>query len=251
MALYDIFALHLNGETYVEPIKVKRTDREGSKKAAKGMEFIGRLKSTTPKAATMAAKTRLSSGIISLPSTGELSPSFAIFCDINGVLDDFSSWGKLLARPDEGQLTDLARLRVLVSADKLERLVKLAIKYNAIIVCTSEWRKRGINIYDLVRSVLGKDGTEEQQEFVHFNRSALFYHTSEATPYSRDYSDSRSDEIIEYVLENKITHCTVLEDSHKIPEVLNPIMVSEHNGIGDGHFERLESMLKEFSQTKG
>ncbi|MDK9789827.1 HAD domain-containing protein [Vibrio sp. D431a] len=246
MAFFDVFGSYFNGKNHIELIKVKRQDPLGRKKAAKGMHFLGRIEAPTPKVGERVAQARIESGIMGMIAPTHTEKNVGIFVDINGVLDDYSGWTKLMAMPNQNSMSDLERLGVVVSADKLAKLASLALKYNASLICTSEWRIRGITISDLIGELADPVGTESEAYLYKLIADRDILEFTYKTPYERTCKTSRSDEIFEYIESEKISHCLVLEDSHPIPKSLNPVFTSEHNGLTSSHFSKIEGLLKSF-----
>lgn len=166
------------------------------------------------------------------PNTTELRK--AIYCDFNGVLDDFE-----LGRNCNEWDVDF-RLPKIVHIDRLISVVKLAIKHNAQLVISSDWRKHGIVYYNVLKRAIHLRGTEEQAEWLKENRKTIRELCCDSTGTSKN--DDRDLEIREHIRDNKITHCVVFEDDRFISEALNPVMVY-HPGLSDEHIELADKIL--------
>lgn len=197
-------------------------------------QYHARVKSglIVPKSARTALNKNIEKIKKALDSNTNMQTNKAIFCDFNGVLDEF---GK------ESTESNLKfKLPKLACPDKIVRLVNLAIKHNAKMVFISEHRKFGIGLKVIIGRCLLHNSTEEHKKFYNDNKRKI----SELTQVrSTPVRSSRSQEIKEYILDEGITHCVVFEDNHPILPELNPVMTEWNIGLLDKHIEKADKFL--------
>ncbi|WP_318493365.1 HAD domain-containing protein [Photobacterium leiognathi] len=155
-----------------------------------------------------------------------------VFCDFNGVLDDNKS------NLECNEWCPSFRLPLVVDEWRLFEVTRLAVNHNARLVMTSEWRKSGVNFYNILKRIQRKTTNDTYKKFFTDNRKLIRDLCSDAT----DVLSSRDEEIKKYVRDNSITLCVVFEDDHPISEELNPIVVT-YPGLNSTDIERAEVIL--------
>lgn len=237
MAKYSVFSRAFNGVTN---FKIMKGEAHQSIKKD-GFTFLGVVDAFSPKKAEDIAKVRIASGLYKTTALNN-SKKIAIFCDYNGVLDNFENTRKIEIEKPELERGDFYFLRATVITSHVYRIAKLALEYNAMVVATSEFRKDGVDFYRLIRSTVAQNGTDEQKQYIQDNRDKLRELCFDITGVGR----SRNEEISDYVTKNDITHCVVLEDDHDIDDLYNRIWVSGYHGMSEKNFEQLEEYLRNF-----
>ncbi|CAH7408532.1 hypothetical protein VCHA53O466_50225 [Vibrio chagasii] len=254
MALFDTYIRLFNGLNEFTAVKTKKSN-QACPCIGQGYTPLGQLNATSKTAALKMAATQFDNGLLTPMVLSESKQThkplsrkdgktkLAIFCDINGVLDDWNLWAEF--NNNFGSTSSaMGTLRRIVSANKLMPLVKIALTHNAALIITSEWRKQGVTMWDLIRCVLLRDGDSEQKAFVEEHMEALFELTCDST--ATKGFNSRNAEIIDHIETFGFTHCIVLEDDHQIESWLNPIRPSSTTGLEPHHFERIEQYITDF-----
>jgi hypothetical protein len=156
-----------------------------------------------------------------------------IFCDFNGVIDDFSN------NADVRHLEPYDKLPILACPHKMMKVVKLAMKHSAPIVMTSLWRLEDIAFSDIIGRCFEHAKIQDYIDFYEENKDQIL----RLSFYTTGRGSSRSFEIKEYIMDHDITHCVVFEDDHHIDDCLNPIMTNSSIGLLDEHIEAADKIL--------
>jgi hypothetical protein len=230
-------------------IKVKRDNTS----KIDGSIYLATLISSTKSSALTQANTRVQSGLIKFPksddfSSGDIKKSSikelikpdvmkkGIYCDFNGVLDDIDK--------DSNEHSASFRVPKLACPHKIMKVTKLALKHNADLIMTSEWRKQGITYYCVIARCLLNCGIQEYVDFYNENQDAI---TELCMVSPTDDFSERTNEIRYHINECGYSHFVVFEDSHFIEKDLNPIITQWSVGLLDEHIERADIILsKEF-----
>jgi len=246
MALFDIFA---KGKT-VKILKVKAA-KEGS---IAGFTYITTINNSTKAAALKQAEIQFSSGLIKvpvsvlkekyvekkgLPTTTDFEQKNVIYCDFNGVVDDYEL---SLNMPFDNNEDDSFRIAKLACPHKIYKLTKLAIETNSEIVITSMWRIYGIEFDLIIHRCLKNCGIKEYVDYYNENED-LIMDLSSVCP--TENSGKRTDEIRNHIMHFSYTNFVVFEDEHEIDLDLNPIMTETRIGLLDEHIERAYKVLSE------
>lgn len=168
---------------------------------------------------------------LTLPKVCEESK--AIYCDFNGVLDKTYD-------------TDLIKA---IDVDKAMKLVHLAFKHNAQVICISLHRIHTISDYaSIIRLTVRASENQEYIQFINDNKSEFMrLFRTEPTPVLSD----RSTEVYVHLHDHGFSHHVVFEDDHFIDPILNPIRPSSTTGLLPEHFEAADLILsKPFTPRK-
>ncbi|WP_199438526.1 HAD domain-containing protein [Vibrio owensii] len=165
-------------------------------------------------------------------TTEEHEPKLAIYCDVNGVLDDREKNASCR------EWNPSFRLPQIIDVDRLFEVVKLAVKHNALLVMISEWRKQDVVFYTVISRALRRSENEIHKEFLDTHRRKIRDLCCDSTPTLKD----RDTEIRKHIEWNNITNCVVFEDEHPITEPLNPIMIYGP-GLTQEHIDRADLIL--------
>jgi hypothetical protein len=157
----------------------------------------------------------------------------AIFCDFNGVIDDYSK--NYAVR----HLDAYDKLPLVACPRKMMKVVKLALKYNAPIVMTSLWRLEDIAFSDIIGRCFEHSKMQHYIDFYEEHKEEILRLSFDTTC----RGSSRSFEIKEYIMDHDITHCVVFEDEHDIDNCLNPIMTNSSIGLLDEHIDAADEIL--------
>ena len=231
------FAVYSNKDRSIwSAVKVKKTAPSSN---LDGLSFVCSVNSVSkPLAISSVKKSNISFASENSTSSKEPLLSYSpeinkvIYCDFNGVLDDFQR------SLDCNESNNLRRLRNTVDLDRLYKLAKLSVDTGAKVVITSLWRKYSISFSDVFHFLRGHEDPDVW-EFYKSNREHLMIHCDDST-----YDlDCRTDEIALHVKENNVTHCVVFEDDHFIDERLNPIRTQSSVGLLDEHFDLAYKIL--------
>lgn len=231
MKKFDIIAVRENGTLTEKAVK--------HGKAPSSSKVLDTVKGHTPNSALKTYRIKAGAGISKTTETlsdeekQSLEPKNAFFVDFNGVLDDYQeSLKKHRERASFliPKITDPKKIYILCQA---------ALKYNALMVFTSEHRNSGVNLYTVIGRCLSKSSNEEHVEFFNNNRREL----RSLSKHSTESFGLRTDEIARFVKENEITHCATFEDDHPIDERFNPIYTQRTKGLDSSHIEKAIGFL--------
>lgn len=185
-------------------------------------------KKNTPKKESISKKEEL---IIVKPDT----ISKAIYCDFNGVLDDKELENTVTER------NDFFRLPAITCPHKVMKVMQLAIKHNAKIICISMYRNYGFESYELIfNRCIANCGIQKYIDFFEENEDII-----EELLFTKctDTDISRNIEVKKHIIENKYSHFVVFEDEHHIDQELNLIRTSWSTGLLDEHIEKADTIL--------
>lgn len=207
---------------------------------------LATLTALTPKKALEMAHIRIQNGLIVVPKTAkkqnnllgdrnvtEMPEKKAIFCDFNGVLNDYSK--------TSNESNPAFRLPQESCPHKIMLLVKLAIKHNADVIMTSLWKRDLDNYYPVVGRCLLNCGIDEYASYFNENKAVIRKLFCTSATYN---SSSRRQEVMEYILANEYTHFVVFEDEHYIGEDLNAIMTDSFKGLAKEHITKADQLLQ-------
>lgn len=243
MALFDVFIQN-------KKVKVVKVKKEGEAVLA-GFTYVKTITNSTKLSAQKQAEIQFKSGLIKLPSVKKVSTlekveemptaehfeeKKAIYCDFNGVVDDFEKHMK--SNQNE---SDAFRVPKMACPHKIYKLTKLALDTNSDIVITSLWRKFGIYFDLIIYRCLMNCEIPEYVEFYKENEDKIEDLT---TVCPTEELDARTDEIRKHIKDFKYTTFVVFEDDHFIDEDLNPIMTNMMEGLTDLHIEKAYKILR-------
>lgn len=159
----------------------------------------------------------------------------AIYCDVNGVLDD-------------QELTDKADIREpavfyvpsIVNPHKAFSLLKLAIKHEADLVLISDWRLSGVDFYVIIARSIKNSGIKAYEDYIDEHLDEVMDLCG--ANHTKDLGE-RTKEVKIHAIENKYTHFVVFEDYHFIEKELNPIMIDPIIGLTDTDIQKADKIL--------